>query len=96
MRLNKQKTFFTLAIFSIFILLILTANQKPIMQGTVKEIKYTLNRIVITLTEHNQEIILFTPKILDLQQGQQIEIYGSQEKYKNKTQIIAHKIISYP
>lgn len=91
--MNKQKLFFILSIIGILILLFLTTTSKPIIQGTIKEIKYGNNKITIQLENHNQEIILFSNKILNLQAGQNISIQGKQEVYKNKTQIIADKIL---
>ena len=92
--MNKQKTFFILSIIGILILLILSqTNSPPTIEGKIKSIKYGNNRIIINLENHNQEIIIFSTQLLNLQQGQESLIHGRQETYKNKTQIIADKII---
>jgi hypothetical protein len=91
--MNKQKLFFILTIVGILILLILTTISKPIIKGKIKSIQHGNNKIIIYLENHNQEIIIFTNEILNLQPNQYITIYGKQEIYKNKTQIIADKII---
>ena len=90
---SKQKLFFILTIMGILILLILTTTPKPIIEGKIKSIQHGNNKITIYLENNNQEIIIFTNKILNLQPKQNIKIYGKQEIYKNKTQIIADKII---
>tara|TARA_Y100000310_G_C20656328_1_gene802169 strand:- start:319 stop:603 length:285 start_codon:yes stop_codon:yes gene_type:complete len=91
--MKKQKLFFILSILGILILLFLTTTTKPIIQGKVESINYGNNKITLQLENHNQEIILFSNQILNLQQGQDISIQGREEIYKNKTQIIADKII---
>ncbi len=94
--MNKQKIFFILTILGILILLFLTQIKKPIIEGTISEIKYSQNKITILLENQETEIILFDLKQFDFRQGQKITVYGTQETYKNKPQIIADKIISKP
>ena len=91
--MNKQKLFFILSIIGILILLFLATTSKPIIQGTVSSIQYGNNKITIYLENQDQQIILFTNQLLNLNKGQQITIWGKEEIYKNKTQIIADKII---
>ena len=92
--MNKQKIFFILTITGILILLFLTQIQKPIIEGTISEIKYSQNKITILLKNQETEIILFTENpLINLKENKQIAVYGKKEIYKNKPQIIADKII---
>jgi len=91
--MKAKKILFILVILGILFLLILAKNQKPITQGKISSIAYKSNLITINLENNEQEIVLFTNKILDLKENQTIKVYGTQETYKNKKQIIADKII---
>ena len=92
--MNKQKIFFIISILGILILLTLTQIQKPVAHGKIKSIQYSNNKISIILENNPKEIIIFTNKLLNLKQEQEIIIYGKQAIYKNQEQIIADKIIS--
>jgi hypothetical protein len=45
------------------------------------------------LENNSEEIILFTTKIIEVQKQDNIQVFGTKEVYRNKTQIIADKII---
>ena len=94
----KQKTItkilFLLSLIGVFILLILSQNQKPIIHGKIQKINYGNNKISIFLQNNQIEIVLFTNQILNLQKDQQINVYGYEEKYKDKQQIIVDKIVT--
>jgi len=90
--MNHQKTFFILSLIGIILLLFISQTQKPILSGKVNTIKQSTNKITLTVFENKTEIILFTNKVLNLNKQNMIEVYGSLEVYKNKTQIIAEKI----
>lgn len=90
--MNKQRIFFTISLILLLIILFTTQNQKPITKGQIKQIQYSQNKITIQLKNQETPIILFTSKPLELIQNQEITIYGKQEQYKGKSQIIANKI----
>ena len=91
--MNLKKIFFILSLLSILLLLFLTQlNQEPIIQGKIKSIQYGNNKISVYLENSTTEIIIFTNKILDLKQQQEIKVWGKQETYKNKEQVVADKI----
>ena len=90
--MNKQKIFFILSLLGILTLLFLTQINKPITQGKIKQIYYSENKITIQLENQETPIILFTDQPLQLKQNQEVLIYGKQETYKGKQQIIADKI----
>ena len=100
MKKSTPKIFLLLSIIAIFLTISISQslNQQKIT-GTISNIKYNTNRIIITLQQSpDKEIIIFTNNILainsKLQQGENIEIHYKQtQTYNNKIQIISDKII---
>lgn len=92
--MKKTKILFLLSIIGIlFLLILMKTTEKPITTGKIEKINPQKNKISIFLKNNPPEIVLFTDKVVELKQEQEIEIYGRQEKYKNKLQIIADKIV---
>lgn len=90
----KIKILLLLSILGIFVLLTLSIFlQKPIIQGKISSINQKTKSISIYLENNSTEIILFTNKLINIQKQDNIQVYGKQEAYRNKTQIIANKII---
>ena len=72
--------------------LIFLAQTKPIQIGTIKEIKYSNNKIIIHLKNFEPELIIFDTNHLNLKKEDQIKFQGKPDIYKNKNQIILEKI----
>ncbi len=85
--MNKQRAFLLLSILSIFILLILTEFQKPLLIGEVEKVSDS-QITKITLKDQKEEIIIFQ-KIVSIKRGNWVEIYGSKQ---NSGEIIANRI----
>lgn len=91
----KRKLILILSILGIFILLGLAIflKESPIAQGKINSINFKTNSVSIYLDNNSTEIVLFTNKVLNLKKEDEVQIYGKQEVYRNKTQIIAEKIV---
>ena len=103
-----HRTLFILAILGIFFLLAFSKftepklinlnennfqneNGKITLQGKIEKINFYPSSSLIFLENSKLEIIVFT-NYLELKKGDQIEIQGRKEVYKNKTQLIADRI----
>jgi cell division protein FtsL len=87
------KRLFLLTILLIFVTIIITENNKDQIMGEVQKITYSTNKITLEIEDYDEEVVLFTKKILDIKKSDKLKIYGKKNTYKNKEQIIAHKII---
>lgn len=85
--MNQERFFLFLSIVLIFLLLLITEFQKPIILGKIEKISGKFP-IRIYLENRTEEIILFEIE-LDLEKGRIIEIYGSKQ---SEGEIIANKI----
>ena len=92
--MNKNKIFFILSLLFIFLLLILTTQiTPPKITGKITNIQYKGAYLLLSIENNSQEIIIFTNHLLKIKKQDNITIYGRTEKYQNKTQFIADKII---
>jgi len=92
--MKKERIFLLLSLILILILLFISSSiNLETMKGKIKSVLYESNRIVIQLENNKTKIIIFTSKILNLKQGQDISVLGCQEIWKNQTQFVADKII---
>jgi DNA/RNA endonuclease YhcR with UshA esterase domain len=93
----KKKIIFTLILLELLLLLILTQVTKEIeITGRIHKINYAENRIVIKLTDHSEELVLFGEELLNLKEGEEVLISGRKENFRNKTQILVDQIMIYP
>ena len=90
----KKNILLLLILLQIILLLFLSQSLSSTFQeGVLKEIRYSTNRISITLENNPIELIIFPNEILNIKKGDKIKFSGRKEIYQNKTQIIAYKII---
>jgi len=78
-------------------LILENASNSNIKEGKISSIKYSTNKITITLKNQTTPLIIFENKrdnkILDLKKGDKMQFKGRENTYKNKKQIIIDKII---
>lgn len=93
--MKPERIFLILSIIGIFILLILSNFNKPILIGEILNIKYTKNSIDIMLINHSENILIINKTKLKekIKNGDKIEIYGNKQKSINETIIFTDKII---
>jgi DNA/RNA endonuclease YhcR with UshA esterase domain len=90
----NKKILFIIVLLEILTLLILTQTIKGIRkEGVIEKIDYSSNKITLTITNLSKELIIFENKRIKLKEGDQIVLWGKEETYKNKEQIIVEKII---
>lgn len=87
--MNKGELFFLLSVFGIFLLIFFSNFSFEKVSGRVEKIYYKNGAISIFL-EGGDEIILFTEKILNLKEGEEIIVFG---KVFERNKILAYKII---
>lgn len=90
--MNKQKIIFLSILILILILLIISQTQQQIVSGKITKIKYGNNNIVLSINNTQEDLIIFTNKILPLKLQQTIIANGNTQEYKNKTQFIVDRI----
>lgn len=91
--MSLHKTLFFLVIIFLFINLIILDINKIQNTGTINTIKYSNNKITITLKDNPNNYILFTNRIMDIKQNDKIKIIGQKSTYRNQPQIIVNKLI---
>lgn len=92
--MNKQKILFILVITLVFLTLLISQNvSKEKITGNIEKIFYNQNTIKIVLANYEEDIILFSSKVLNLNEEDNITIYYTKEKYRNKEQLVVSKII---
>lgn len=94
--MKPEKIFIILTIIGIFILLILSNFNKPIITGEVSSIKMNKNSITLEIKNNSEEILIINKTKLPekIKKGDLIEIYGNKQLQLNKTIIFTDKIIS--
>jgi len=90
--MTNEKLYFILSLLGVLILFVLSEFNQPVLTGKINFVNYYSERTIIILNESEREIILFDTAQL-FNEGDEIIVYGKTEKYKNKTQIIADKIV---
>ena len=93
--MNKRRLtqlFLFLTILGILLLTILTQNQNPITEGIIKSVEVSEKQTKIDLIGESRMLILFENLPKNLSKGQKVLIYGREETYRNKKQIIVDKI----
>ena len=87
-----KKIIFILSLIGIILLIFLAQNSRITFTGKIASIKYSENKIVISLENFEKKLILFDTSTLDLKKGNIIEFQGRQDIYKNEEQLIVDKI----
>ena len=93
--MKPERIFIILSIIGIFILLILSNFNKPVLIGEISNIKYTKNSININLVDSKENILIINKTKLTekIKKGDKIEVYGNIQKSLNETIIFTDKLI---
>ncbi len=93
--MKPERIFIILTIIGIFLLLILSNFNKPILTGEISSIKITQNSINLKIENHSEDILIISKTRLPeiIKKGDIIEIYGNKQLQLNKTIIFTDKII---
>jgi len=93
--MKPERIFIILTIIGIFLLLILSNFNKPILTGEISSIKITQNSINLKIENHSEDILIINKTKLPeiIKKGDIIEIYGNKQLQLNKTIIFTDKII---
>jgi DNA/RNA endonuclease YhcR with UshA esterase domain len=93
--MNQRKLtqlFLFLTILGILLLTIITQNQGPITEGIITSLEISEKQTKIKLSDEPRELILFGNPSENLATGQKVIVYGREETYRNKQQILVDKI----
>ncbi len=88
----KKILFISTILLLLINLIILNTNQVK-QAGIINTIKYSNNKITITLTNNSNNYIIFTNELINIKKEDKVKIIGQQSTYKNQPQIIVHKLI---
>jgi len=92
--MKPERIYLILSILGIFILLILSNFNKPVLTGEVSSFKITKNSINIHLQNQLEDIVLINKtKIQNIKQGDTIQIWGDKQISINQTTIFVDKLI---
>tara|TARA_Y100000310_G_scaffold345856_1_gene471521 strand:+ start:1937 stop:2224 length:288 start_codon:yes stop_codon:yes gene_type:complete len=88
-----EKILFILSIMGILLLLFFSQLIKESYTGKIESIRYSPNKIIISLENQEENLVIFENKIFNLKKGNKILYQGKKDIYKEKEQIIIDKII---
>jgi len=88
-----SKVLFQISILLLLINIILLESSKEPILGTVQSIRYSNNKITLTLQENEDVFIIFTEDFLDINKDDKVKIYGTKNIYRKQEQIIVSKLI---
>jgi len=93
--MKPERIFLIISIIGIFILLILSNFEKPILTGEISNIKITKNSISLNLVNFQENILIINKTKLPekIKKGDLIEVYGDKQISLNETTIFTDKII---
>lgn len=93
--MKPERLFLILSIIGIFLLLILSNFEKPILTGEVSNIKITKNSISLNLVNFQENILIINKTRLPgkIKIGDKIEIYGDAQKSIDEIVIFTDKLI---
>ena len=74
------------------ITLMFFAQSKQYESATIKDVKISNSKVIITLIENNVELIIFKVIELNLTKGDKISYKGKPGTYKGKKQILIEKL----
>lgn len=89
--MNKQQILLLTSFILIFTLIILTQNYRTSYEGKISNIETSSSRTIINLEDIEMDFIAFE-KIPNLANCTQLKIFGKEETYKNKKQVMINKI----
>ena len=81
-----------MSLLSILFLIFLSQTTTNKETGKISGIKYSNNKITITIEDKEEKLIIFDNKFLGLKKGDNISFEGKKDNYKNEKQIIVDKI----
>ena len=90
--MNKSFLFLIIS-FGILLIILIGTTQGNLIKGQISEIKYHRSGVVLKI--EGEEYLIFEKRILDLSEGDSIEIKFKEETYKGKDQKLIEKIIKY-
>lgn len=93
--MKPERLFLILSVVGIFILLVLSNFEKPVLSGELSSIKMTKSSISIKLESFSEEIVIINKTKLPekLERGMKIEVYGDKQKSLEVTTIFVDKLI---
>jgi len=90
--MKTPKIFLLISIIGIFALLSLAQLSQKEKSGIITELKYSTNKITITLENYTENLIIFDNKILDLNKGEKINFIANPDTYNGQKQLIVNQI----
>ncbi len=91
-KLTLQRLLLILSLLGIALLIIISQNQKSLITGTIEKIDNSNGRITIKLENETTKLILFEKTPPKIRAGDHIQVFGKEETYRGKKQIIVDKI----
>ncbi|MBT3642535.1 hypothetical protein HN604_00020 [archaeon] len=92
-KINSPKIYLLISIIGVLMLLFIAQNFQEKRTGIIEGVKYSNNKISITLENENATLTIFGNKILSLKSGDEIIYEGKPETYRGKEQFIVDKIV---
>ncbi|MBC8435156.1 hypothetical protein H8D91_01495 [archaeon] len=90
--MNKKQILLITSFILILFLIIFTQSFKDFDEGEISNIKISTTRTILNLKNNEMDFISFD-KIENIEKCNKVKIYGKEELYKNKKQILIDKII---
>jgi len=89
--MDKKQLLLLSSIILIFLSIILSLNQTPSYQGKISNIEATNTRTIIQLENYDFDFVAFEK--ISIENCTEIKIYGKEETYRTKKQILIEKIL---
>ena len=90
--MNKRFLFLIVSL-GILLIFIINLTNKTEINGIISEIKY--HKAGLTIKIENDEFFIFEDRILDISEGDFVELKTKKQTYKGVEQVIIEKIIKY-
>ena len=89
--MDKKQLFLLSTIILIFLSIIISLNQTPFYQGKLSNIEATNTKTIIKLENYNFDFVAFEK--ISLENCTELKIYGKEETYRTKKQILIEEIL---
>jgi hypothetical protein len=89
--MDKKQLLLLSSIILIFLSIIISLNQTPFYQGKLSNIEASKTRTIVQLENYDFDFVAFEK--VSIENCKELKIYGKEETYKTKKQILIEKIL---
>jgi hypothetical protein len=90
--MRLEKVVFILGLLSVLIICLVCFYKDTPLKGKVESIDFLDGRIVIKLVGNEEGLVIFSERVLDIKEGEEILFWGKEESYKGERQIIVERL----